>query len=283
MLVAFSKTGNYANVWGEMVSSQAEFGGSVNVCDRQQDSEKEVVEHLPMVKKIAQHIHGKLPKGVAEFDDLVSVGMFGLLEASRRYDPSRDISFATFAYPRIRGAILDNLREDDRGSRTLRKKAKTIEQTVDRLSKSFGRYPTEAEVVDALNMTISEYQSLVFKIWSLAIISLDASDDCTEQSSDRPLNRIPDPSSITPLAVLEKKETSAHLLRAIESLSERERRVVSHYYFREMTMKEIGADLGVMESCVSKIHAKAVLKMRATVMDRTTPPYRIGIVRSFVD
>jgi RNA polymerase sigma factor for flagellar operon FliA len=255
-----------------MGSLQHDFDFSlIEESNRQQELENQITAHLPLVRKLAQQILSKLPKGVTELDDLMSAGMYGLLEAVKRYEPHRKNLFETFAYMRIRGAMLDSLRADDPGSRTLRQKAKAVEQAKDQLTKSLGRLPSSPEIVDALGITLPEYRSLVGEIWSLRIVSLNSCEPSSEKSQTTLIDRIPDRSAVSPLALLEKKETSAHLLRAIESLPEREKRVVSLYYDREMTMKEIGAELGVMESYVSKIHAKAILKMKSTMMDGGVP------------
>jgi RNA polymerase sigma factor for flagellar operon FliA len=259
------------HIGGYVESSQVEYDFTlIEVSDRQELLEQEIVDQIPLVKKIAQKLYGKLPKGATEVDCLISAGMLGLIEASRHYDPSCGNSFVTYAYTRIRGSMLDSLRDMDRGSRTLRQRGKAIEQAVDQLSKSLGREPTELEVADALDMTLAVYRSLVCDLWSLGLVSLDSDPECSEQSTDTLLNHISDPSAIEPLALLEKKENNAQLNRAIASLPEPQRRVVSLYYFREMTLQQIGADLGVMESCVSKIHAKAILMLRAAMMDGGT-------------
>jgi len=243
----------------------------VDLVDRERELEKLIIAHLPLVRKLSRKIHSKLPKGITEVEDLTSAGMFGLLDAAKRYEPSRQNSFETFAHPRIRGAIIDSLRADDSGTRTLRQREKTVEQTIDQLAKSFGRHPTEEEIVDALGMPLLQYRALVFEIWSHKVVSLDSNENRCEKSSGSLVDRIPDPSAVSPLELLEKKETNAHLARAIESLPEREKRVVTLYYIRGMTMKEIGEELGVMESYVSKIHAKAILKLKATMMAGGAP------------
>ncbi len=243
----------------------------IDASAHEQEIESQITAHLPLVRKLAQQIHGKLPKGITEVDDLMSAGIFGLLEAVKRYEPSRQNSFETFAYTRIRGAIIDSLRADGSGSRTLRQRAKTVEQTVDQLSKSFGRSPTEAEVASSLGMTLPQYRVLVMEILSIQIVSLDSGVTRSKDSPGMLIDRIPDSSVVTPLALLEKKETNAQLVRAIESLPEREKRVVSLYYFREMTLKEIGAELGVMESYVSKIRARAILRLNAMMSGSAAP------------
>ncbi len=249
-----------------------EFSSSlIDVSTSEQEIESQITVHLPLVRKLAQQIHGKLPKGITEVDDLISAGIFGLLEAVKRYEPSRQNSFETFAYTRIRGAIIDSLRADGSGSRTLRQRAKMVEQTVNQLSKSFGRIPTEAEVANSLGMMLPQYRVLVLEILSLQMVSLDSSVTRSKESPGMLIDHIPDSSLATPLALLEKKETNAHLVRAIESLPEREKRVISLYYFREMTLKEIGAELGVMESYVSKIRARAILQLNAMMSGGAAP------------
>ncbi len=232
--------------------------------------EQAIIGEMPMVKALAQSIHDKLPRHV-EINDLLSAGILGLIDAASRYDTSQGTTFSTFAYSRVRGAILDNLRDEDCGSRTLRRKAKQIEVACNRLSTLFGRDPSESEVASLLQISLDEYRSLAQAVWLATIQSIDeeaCSPNCYgELETDLLVNLIPDRSIQDPQSRLEQKENISLIHHAIESLPERQKTIITLYYYHGMTMSQIGSLIGVRESSISKMHAKALRNLRASMLD----------------
>jgi RNA polymerase sigma factor for flagellar operon FliA len=232
--------------------------------------EQAIMGEMPMVKALAQSIHDKLPRYV-EISDLLSAGIIGLIGAAGRYDTSQGTTFSTFAYSRVRGAILDSLRDEDCGSRTLRRKAKQIEVACNRLSTLFGRDPSESEVASFLQISLDEYRSRAQAVWMATIQSIDeeaCSPNCYgEVETDLLVNLIPDRSIQDPQSRLEQKEDISLIHHAIESLPDRQKTIITLYYYRGMTMSQIGSLIGVKESGVSKMHAKALQKLKASMLD----------------
>ncbi len=230
----------------------------------QQSSEREhlILEHLPQIKYIAQRISTKLPSHV-ELNDLVSAGVLGLLDAIEKFDPSRGVKFKTYAELRIKGAILDSLRNLDWAPRSLRKKSKDLEKVYKELEQKLGRPATDKEVSDELGISLEEFYELVDQIKGL---NLGSFQDLTSQDDDRngePLVKyVPDSPQLDPFFLFRKSEIRNILSGAIDTLPKKERLVVSLYYYDELTMKEIGKVLGVNESRVSQLHTKAMLRLR---------------------
>jgi RNA polymerase sigma factor FliA len=230
----------------------------------QQDAGREqlILEHLPQIKYIAHRISTKLPSHV-ELNDLVSAGVLGLLDAVEKFDPSRGVKFKTYAELRVKGAILDSLRNLDWAPRSLRKRSKDLEKTYKELEQRLGRPATDKEVSDELGITLDEFYELIDQIKGL---NLGSFHDLAPQEDDRngePLVKyIPDAPQMDPFFVFQKSELRDLLAVAIDSLPKKERLVVSLYYFDELTMKEIGKVLGVNESRVSQLHTKAMLRLR---------------------
>jgi RNA polymerase sigma factor FliA len=232
-----------------------------------EEREQAIMSQMPLVKMLAQKILEKLPQHI-ELDDLISAGIYGLIESANRYDKSQSASFHTFCYSRIRGAILDSLREEDFGSRNIRQKAKQVEDIYSRLTIHFGRNPSESEMASSLQISLSEYRNLRQDLWMLDIGSVDEkcfTADGREQ--DLLINLIPDQSTIDPYTSFEQKEALCLMQQAVESLPAREKTVISLYYYSEMTMSQIGSQVGVKESAVSKTHAKALLLLNASMRD----------------
>jgi len=230
----------------------------------QQDAGREqlILEHLPQIKYIAHRISTKLPSHV-ELNDLVSAGVLGLLDAVEKFDPSRGVKFKTYAELRVKGAILDSLRNLDWAPRSLRKRSKDLEKTYKELEQRLGRPATDKEVSDELGITLDEFYELIDQIKGL---NLGSFHDLAPQEDDRngePLVKyIPDAPQMDPFFVFQKSELRDLLAGAIDTLPKKERLVVSLYYFDELTMKEIGKVLGVNESRVSQLHTKAMLRLR---------------------
>lgn len=230
----------------------------------QQDLGREqlILEHLPQIKYIAHRISTKLPSHV-ELNDLVSAGVLGLLDAVEKFDPSRGVKFKTYAELRVKGSILDSLRNLDWAPRSLRKRSKDLEKAYKTLEQRLGRPVTDKEVSDELGITLEEFYELVDQIKGL---NLGSFHDLGSQDDDRnsePLVRyVPDAPQMDPFFLFQKSEVKDLLAGAIDALPKKERLVVSLYYYDELTMKEIGKVLGVNESRVSQLHTKAMLRLR---------------------
>lgn len=234
-----------------------------SVWTTEEERQRMLAQQLPQVRYIARRIHERLPRHVP-FEDLVHAGVVGLMDALQKFDLGKRVQFGSYAKYRIRGAILDSLRELDWSPRDLRRQARSVEQAHDRLRLQLGRYPSEPELAHELAMPLCELQKLLGEINSLEIGTLrtiSPRDGKEEDLSDR-LLACRDDSPFTECLNLEMKELMA---RAIQELPERERQVLSLYYFKELTMKEIGALMGVGESRVSQIHSVAVSRLRAVV------------------
>lgn len=232
------------------------------------EREQILVEHLPVVRYIARRIHEHLPAHV-EMDDLVSAGMVGLADAFNKFDAAKNVLFRSYAQFRIRGAILDSLRTLDWSPRDLRRKGRAIEAAMHTLTGRLGRTPLENEIAAEMDMSLDEYQNLLTDLRGLEIGSLDVGH--TEDSSEDEIAYVPSSPEEGPLFHCLKAEMQARLADAITSLPERERLVLTLYYYEEMTMKEIGLTLGVVESRVSQIHTSAVLHLRTLLANLRGP------------
>jgi RNA polymerase sigma factor for flagellar operon FliA len=231
------------------------------------EQELVMIEHLPIVRFIAQRIHARLPQHVP-VEDLYSAGVLGLLDAFGRFDPSKQVLFRTYAQYRIRGAILDSLRTLDWSPRELRRKGRAIEQAIQTLTAQFRRSPTDNEIAQKLNIPLAAYQQLLGELKGLEIGTLHSERpaDSEEEKLIYPSGRPED----DPLFCYLDAEMRELLTKAINDLPERERQVMTLYYYKETTMKEIGLILGVVESRVSQIHASAVLHLQARLATPTT-------------
>ncbi len=228
------------------------------------EQERILLEHLPTVRFIARRIHERLPQHI-DIEDLVSAGVVGLMDALSKFDPTKKVQFRSYAQFRVRGAILDSLRTLDWASRDLRRKARSIQEAIQTLTARFGRPPAEAEVAKELEMDLSSYQKLLGELKGLEIGTLNT--EHFEDSGEEELAYVPTRPEDDPLFRCLHGELKARLAEAIASLPERERLVLTLYYFEEMTMKEIGLTLGVVESRISQNHASAVLHLRAKLTD----------------
>lgn len=231
----------------------------------QTDRDQVVLEHLPLVQRIAKRVYARVREQV-DLRDLVSAGTLGLLDAYDKYDPTRRVPFPAYASFRIRGAIIDNLRLLDWGPRSLRRKARDIEETISNLSGQLRRAPSEAEIANAMRMSLQEYQQLLGALKGLEIGSLH-----TETFDDREeeLAYVPDPAEKGPLFRCLESEMRQRLASAIEALPERDRLVVTLYYYEEMTQQEIALVLNVSSSRISQMLTCAVLRLRSSLADPT--------------
>ena len=226
------------------------------------ESERDVLinETLPLIKHIAHRVATRLPANI-EIRDLINAGVLGLLDAIEKFEPARNVKFKTYAEVRIRGAILDSLRNLDWAPRSLRKKSKDLEKIYAALTQKLGRPATDEEVSEAMGENIETFHALIDQLHGLTIGSFDNLSD--GEDSENYINYYPDDGSNDPYAKFESSELTTLLTEAIELLPEKERLVLSLYYYEEFTMKEIGALLGVNESRVSQLHTKATLRLRA--------------------
>ena len=218
-----------------------------------------ISETLPLIKHIAHRVSTRLPANV-EIRDLINAGVLGLLDAIEKFEPERGVKFKTYAEVRIRGAILDSLRNLDWAPRSLRKKSKDLERTYADLTQKLGRAATDEEVSEAMGENIEDFHALIDQLHGLTVGSFENLSD--SEDSENYINYYPDDGSNDPYAKFESRELTTILTDAIEDLPEKERLVLSLYYYEEFTMKEIGALLGVNESRVSQLHTKATLRMR---------------------
>lgn len=222
------------------------------------DPEALVLEHAPLVKRIAYHILARLPAHV-EVDDLIQAGMLGLLEAARHYDPSQGTRFATYAGTRIRGAILDEIRRADWTPRSVHRKAREAAEAIRRIENEKGRAARDHEVAEALGVTGEEYARILRDSTAAQVLSLEERATGDLPGAGPWEGAQPD----RPDQSLEAVDFQRELAEAIAALPERERLVMSLYYDEELNLREIGAVLGVSESRVSQIHGQALLRLRA--------------------
>ncbi|MDZ7861816.1 RNA polymerase sigma factor FliA [Acidovorax sp.] len=227
----------------------------------QLDRDAMIRQHVPLVRRIAHHMIAKLPPNV-ELDDLIQVGMMGLAEALSRYEAAQGVQFETFATQRIRGAMLDELREGDWMSRSSRKSQKDIEQAVNRLEQRLGRSPLESEIATEMGMPLPEYQNLLGRVRGTQLVYLE---DMTHgnDEDDGFLDRHVGDETANPLEMLRDHRLRSALVTAIESLPEREQHIMGMYYEHDMNLKEIAAVLGVTESRVCQLHSQSIARLRA--------------------
>jgi len=222
-----------------------------------------ILEHMPQIKYIAQRISTKLPAHV-ELNDLIGTGVLGLLDAIEKFDPNRGVKFKTYAELRIKGAILDSLRNLDWAPRSLRKKSKDLEKIYHDLEQRLGRPATDKEICDEMQISLEEFYELVDQIKGLNLGSFQEIAGQDDEKSGEPLVKYaPDAPQMDPFFMFQKSEVKGILGTAIDTLPKKERLVISLYYFDELTMKEIGKVLGVNESRVSQLHTKAMLRLRS--------------------
>lgn len=227
----------------------------------QPDKEQLVQRFVPLVKRIAYHLMARLPSNV-QFDDLVQNGMLGLLDAIGRYQEGFGAQFETYATQRIRGAMLDGLRENDWLPRQLRRELRRIEAVLTRLEHAYGRAPSETELADALGMSVAEYQKTLQEARGHQLLYFE---DFVEDEDDFLERHFTDGDS-DPARLLEDRDLRERLAQAIGNLPEREKMVMALYYEQEFNLREIGEVMGVTESRVCQLHSQAIVRLRAQVM-----------------
>jgi RNA polymerase sigma factor for flagellar operon FliA len=225
-----------------------------------------LMEHYrPLVKYTAERLHSKLP-GKVELDDLVSAGIFGLMDAIDAFDPTRGVKFETYCSPRIRGSILDELRSMDWVPRLVRARAHQLRKATQSLEMHLGRKPTEVETAEELDMDIEEFDRLQRDANAISLVSLNTKYNDVEGEKDvREIDIIKDIKSEDPLTEAQKRDLKNLLTKG---LTRAERLIIVLYYYEEMTMKEIGATLDLSESRVSQMHSSIVARLKAQMNSR---------------
>jgi RNA polymerase sigma factor for flagellar operon FliA len=226
-------------------------------------------QHQPMVRRIALQMIAKLPASV-ELDDLIQAGMLGLLDASSRYQDNRGAQFETFVSQRIRGAMLDELRASDWGSRGLRQSARAVEKAIQSLEHKHGRPPTEGEIAKEMKMELEAYQGLLQEIQGCQLLYVE---DFSKGESENPFLDLHaqdargDRASDDPLAQLLESGFRHELIDAISALPERDQLLLNLYYEEELNLREIGAILEVSQSRVCQLHSQAISRLRASLKE----------------
>jgi RNA polymerase sigma factor FliA len=226
-----------------------------------QQRDRIVLEHIPLVKAIAIRVHETLPVHV-DLDDLIHAGVLGLFDAVLKYDGHKNVVFQAYAKHRIKGAILDSLREMDWASRELRRHQRDLESATRDLTGKLGRLPQEQEIADEMGIELDRWRKAQVELRTINTVSTSANSDSDD---DRPIELEGTP-EFRPDRMCERQQLSTTLARAITKLPERYQKVVFLYYTNDMTMKEIGDMMGVNESRISQIH-KVALKKMATVLE----------------
>jgi RNA polymerase sigma factor for flagellar operon FliA len=220
-----------------------------------------VLEHLPLVKAIAVRVYENLPVHV-DLDDLVHAGILGLFDAATKYDPDKQVVFSSYAKHRIKGAILDSLRQLDWASRDLRRRHKQLEAATRDLAAELQRTPTEAEIAERLGVDVDRWRQMMIDLRSVGLVSASTR---SADNEDMPAPDFPSKPETQPDSMCAREQLRSVLASAMQTLPERYKKVVVLYYTNEMTMKEIGGVLGINESRVSQIHKSALEKMNVVL------------------
>ncbi|MDK2798555.1 MAG: polymerase sigma factor FliA [Clostridiales bacterium] len=234
--------------------------------------EKLILEYSPLIKYVAGRLSIYFGNNV-EYEDLLSYGVFGLIDAIEKFDISKGVKFETYASLRIRGSIIDSVRKLDWVPRTLRQKSKEIEKAYLELEAKLGRSPLDSEVADKLGMDINSFHKVVNEVNLSHLISLD---EFLEQNYETHVDAFHDSHLGNPTNYAEVNEIKNLLADAIDKLSEKEKTVVTLYYFEELTLKEISAIMQVSESRVSQLHSKAVTRLRSKLKKHKSILYEDG-------
>ena len=227
------------------------------------DRNQLVTHYAPLVKRIAYHLMARLPSSV-QVDDIIQNGMLGLLDAIKRYEEGLGAQFETYAVQRIRGAMLDGLRDNDWLPRSLRRDMRRIESAVSMLEQRYGRQPAEKELAESLGMSLAEYQKTLQDARGCQLVYFEDFSDGDEETY---LERNIAGKDADPLENLLNKDMRETLVRSIEDLPEREKTVMGLYYERDLNLREIGEILGVTESRVCQLHSQAIARLRSRIFD----------------
>ena len=233
----------------------------------QPSRERLILQYSPLVKYVAGRVSVGLPATI-EHADLVSYGMFGLIDAIEKFDLAKGVKFETYAISRIKGAIIDELRSIDWIPRSVRSKARDVEKALTALEVKLRRTPTEEELAEELDMGIKELRQVLTQVSLVSVVALDESFSGEDAERQALVDTLQDPKAADPESSYEDVEMRAMLAEALNRMSEREKTVLVLYYFEGMTLAQIGQVLGVTESRVCQMHTKAVLGLRAKMSDR---------------
>ena len=227
-----------------------------------------ILEHTPLIRYVAGRIAMRLPSHVP-LEDLYSAGVLGLIDAVDKYDPRQNVKFKTYAEFRIRGAILDELRAMDWVPRSVRRKSTQLEEVYQQLQRQLGREPADDEVAEELGVSLDQFYGLLDQVKAVNLLSLDDHENplLGQLDAEQVLAALGREESEDPLARLGLAELRGQVAQAIAGLPEKEKLVVSLYYYDELTMREIGEVLGYTESRISQMHTKAILRLRARLRD----------------
>lgn len=228
------------------------------------DKEQLVLQYAPLVKRIAYHLMARLPPNV-QVDDLIQNGMIGLLDAMARFEDGLGAQFETYAAQRIRGAMLDGLRENDWLPRSLRREMRRVEVSINALEQQLGRPPQEGELAESLGMSLEEYQKLLMDARGHQLVYIEDLGNA-EEGGEAFLERHLTTEQLDPLTMLLDQDRHAALVQAIEQLPEREKLMMALYYDEELNLREIGEVLGVTESRVCQLHSQAIARLRSSVL-----------------
>lgn len=235
-------------------------GYNIYTQSQKEQRDQRIIEHIPLVKRIAYHLVARLPSSVL-VDDLIQAGMLGLIEASKQYDPSQGASFETYAGIRIRGSMLDDVRHADWSPRSLHRKMREVREAIHQIENTGGRDAKDHEVADALKITLDEYHAIKRDSAAAQIFSLDQTEDDPGQQGRLRSN------TGDPLEAFQNSSFRSALAQVIGGLAEREQMVMSLYYNEELNLKEIGCVLEISESRVSQIHSQALKSIRTKMQD----------------
>jgi RNA polymerase sigma factor for flagellar operon FliA len=256
---------NHPNKGGSLMT-QPQPDKSKEIADAWSDMSRDelILKYAPMVKYIASRIATRLPQSV-DMDDLVQVGILGLIDAVSKFDPQRGIKFQTYADFRIRGAIMDELRAVDWVPRAVRQAATQIQETFFLLEGELGHPADDADVASHLGISLNEFYQHLDAVRGIAILSFDDLRPSLEDEEWDAMDLMADPNWIDPSESIGLQELRLAISQAIRDLPEKERLVITLYYFEELTMNEIGEVLGLTESRISQLHSKAALRMRGRI------------------
>jgi RNA polymerase sigma factor for flagellar operon FliA len=227
-----------------------------------------VEQYSPLIRYLADRLVSRLPGHIVK-DDLISSGVLGLIDAVDRFEPDRGIMFKTYAEFRIKGAMIDELRNLDWVPRTVRKKATELERLWKKLEQELGHPPSDEETAQAMGITVPAYLKIIDEVSSINMVDLEAfrAEGLAGREPVDVYEILADENNIDALSAMGQEEARRVLVEAIEALAEKEKMVVTLYYHEELTMKEIGQVMGYTESRISQLHTKSVLKLRGRLAD----------------